>query len=68
MTKHCRTLESGVHSCWAPTCVIGIALVLELKCPGPVWVLIPEMCGHEGPVLVALLAGVIWAGGEETQE
>lgn len=46
-----------------PTCVVGIALVLQLQCPGPVGVLIPEMRGHEGPVLVALLAGVVWAVG-----
>lgn len=50
---------------WARTCVIGIALVLQMERPGPVGVLVPEVCGHEGPVPVALLAGVKRTGGEE---
>lgn len=61
------TLVTGAHP-RGPTCVVGIALVLQQQRPGPVGVLIPEVRGHEGPVLVALLAGVVRAGGEQSHE
>lgn len=56
------TLVNGEGGALTPTCVIGITLVLQLEYPGPVGVLVPEVCGHEGPVPVPLVTGVIRAG------
>lgn len=66
MTKHKVT---PVKVGFTPTCVSVITPVLQLEGPDPLGVLIPEVCGHEGPVLVAVLAGVVGAaGGEQSWE